>query len=94
MLKTFIETGWPTQGDSNGSCVPSPENQAAALASIKSAMGSDVCYFTAFDDNWKTDTPATFNAEKVCLILFTNVIIYLLTRILALGYQKPRLLSS
>lgn len=57
-------------------------------------MGSEVCYFTAFDDNWKTDTPATFNAEKVCLILSTNVIIHLLTRILALGYQKSRLLST
>jgi len=60
----ITETGWPSQGDSNGACVPSPDNQAAALSSIKSAMGSNVIYFTAFDDNWKTDTPATFNAEK------------------------------
>ncbi|PUU79650.1 glycoside hydrolase superfamily [Tuber borchii] len=60
----ITETGWPSQGNSNGACVPSPDNQAAALSSIKSAMGSNVIYFTAFDDLWKTDTPATFNAEK------------------------------
>lgn len=51
-----------------------------------------MCYFTAYDDLWKKDNPATFNAEKVRLIL-TNVMIYWLTRLLALGYQKLLLLS-
>jgi len=60
----ITETGWPSQGDPNGAAVPSVENQAAALSSIKNAMGLDVCYFTAFDDFWKKDTPATYNAEK------------------------------
>ncbi|CUS08098.1 unnamed protein product [Tuber aestivum] len=60
----ITETGWPHQGGSNGAAVPSVENQAAALSSIKSAMGPNVIYFTAQDDLWKKDNPATFNAEK------------------------------
>ncbi|CAZ83688.1 unnamed protein product [Tuber melanosporum] len=60
----ITETGWPHEGSPNGAAVPSVDNQGVALSSIKNAMGLDVCYFTAFDDNWKTDTPATFNAEK------------------------------
>ncbi|RPA99243.1 glycoside hydrolase [Choiromyces venosus 120613-1] len=60
----ITETGWPYQGNPNGAAVPSVANQAAAISSIKNAMGLEVVYFTAFDDGWKKDNPATFNAEK------------------------------
>ncbi|PWW72117.1 Glycoside Hydrolase Family 17 protein [Tuber magnatum] len=60
----ITETGWPYRGDPNGVAVPSADNQAAAISSIKSAMGPKVIYFTAFDDLWKKDNSATFNAEK------------------------------
>ncbi|KAF8423782.1 glycoside hydrolase superfamily [Tirmania nivea] len=59
----ITETGWPTQGAVNGQCVPSRENQAKALESIRSKC-SDAVFFTAFDDTWKNDNPTTFNAEQ------------------------------
>ena len=60
----ITEAGWPTQGAPNGKAVPSKENQRKALDSIRKSMGNDVVYFTAFDDTWKADNPATFSAEK------------------------------
>lgn len=57
-----VETGWPSQGDSNGVAVPSKSNQKAAISSIKETCGDDAILFTAFNDLWKTDGP--FNAEK------------------------------
>lgn len=60
----ITETGWPTQGASNGQCVPSKENQSKALSSIGSACSDGVVFFTAFDDTWKANNPATFNAEQ------------------------------
>jgi len=58
------ETGWPTQGSSNGKAVPSVQNQKAALSSMKSSVSSNVIWFTAFNDMWKANTAATFNAEQ------------------------------
>jgi exo-beta-1,3-glucanase (GH17 family) len=60
----ITETGWPTQGNSNGKAVPSVQNQKAALSSMKSAVTSNVVWFTAFNDMWKPNTAATFNAEQ------------------------------
>ncbi|KAJ4342321.1 Cell surface mannoprotein mp65 [Ascochyta clinopodiicola] len=57
------ETGWPHQGDANGKAVPSPDNQAKALASIRSEFSSDVFIHNAFDSLWKSDSASTFNAE-------------------------------
>ncbi|KAI4717866.1 glycoside hydrolase [Aureobasidium sp. EXF-10727] len=63
--ETWItETGWPTQGDSNGIAVPSVQNQKAALSSMKSAVSSNIIWFTAFNDMWKPNNPSTFNAEQ------------------------------
>jgi len=67
----ITETGWPHAGGANGQCVPSKENQLAALQSIKQECGNDVVYFTAFDDLWKADNPATHGAEKYWGILPT-----------------------
>lgn len=58
------ETGWPHQGDPNGKAVPSPDNQAKALASIRSEFSSDVFIHNSFDSLWKTDWASSFNAER------------------------------
>ncbi|KAF1920497.1 glycoside hydrolase superfamily [Ampelomyces quisqualis] len=58
------ESGWPHQGNANGGAVPSPENQAAALKSIRENFNKDMFLFNAFDSNWKSDTASTFNAEQ------------------------------
>ncbi|KAI4734361.1 glycoside hydrolase [Aureobasidium sp. EXF-12298] len=60
----ITETGWPTQGSTNNKAVPSVQNQKAALSSMKSAVTSNVIWFTAFNDMWKTNSAATFNAEQ------------------------------
>lgn len=61
------ETGWPSKGDTNGKAVPSEENQASAIASIKSAFTSNpegVILFTPFNDYWKKNDASQFNAEQ------------------------------
>ena len=51
----ITESGWPHSGNSNGAAVPSPENQAKAVESIRGAFDKDVFLFSAFDDKWKAD---------------------------------------
>lgn len=61
------ETGWPTCGGANGAAVPSPANQAAALASIKAAFAGnpgDIYLLTPMSSAWKNDFPGSFGAEK------------------------------
>ncbi|CCG22480.1 Scw4 protein [Candida orthopsilosis Co 90-125] len=58
----ITETGWPTQGDAYGSCVPSVANQVAAVKSIKSSLGSKVIMFTMYNDYWKD--PGAYNVEQ------------------------------
>jgi exo-beta-1,3-glucanase (GH17 family) len=61
--KVFItETGWPSKGEANNKAIPSKENQAAAISSIKKVCGNDVTLFSAFNDLWKA--PGAFNAEQ------------------------------
>ncbi|KAH6677461.1 cell wall glucanase [Halenospora varia] len=63
----ITETGWPSQGSTNGKAVPSSENQSAAISSIKSAFTSspsNVILFTTFNTMWKKNTAAQFNAEQ------------------------------
>jgi exo-beta-1,3-glucanase (GH17 family) len=60
----ITETGWPTQGSNNNKAVPSVQNQKAALSSMKSTVTSNVIWFTAFNDMWKTNSASTFNAEQ------------------------------
>lgn len=63
--KTMItETGWPWQGDTNDKAVPSPQNQAAALKSLKGAFSSNIVLFTAFNDYWKKNTASIYGAEQ------------------------------
>lgn len=58
------ESGWPHQGNANGAAVPSPDNQRAALDSLRANFDHDMFLFSAFDSGWKSDTAATFNAER------------------------------
>lgn len=58
------ESGWPHQGDTNGQAVPSPANQQAALDSLRQNFSDDLFFFNAFDDPWKSNSAATFNAEQ------------------------------
>lgn len=63
----ITETGWPKQGESNKKAVPSQENQAAAVSAIKSTFASNpasIILFTAFNDMWKSNTAAQFEAEQ------------------------------
>lgn len=64
--KTVVvtETGWPTQGEANHKAVPSKENQAAAIESIRLKLGKNVIVFNAFNDLWKVDRGDTFGAER------------------------------
>ncbi len=51
----ITESGWPHAGGGNGVAVPSPENQAKAVESIRGAFGDGLFLFSAFDDKWKQD---------------------------------------
>lgn len=63
----ITETGWPSQGETNGQAVPSESNQQTAISSIKSSCGDDAILFTAFNDLWKA--PGPFSAEQYWGIL-------------------------
>lgn len=58
----ITETGWPTQGDSYGQCVPSVQNQVAAVKSIVKSLSDKVIMFTMFNDYWKD--PGAYNVEQ------------------------------
>lgn len=50
------ESGWPKQGNANGKAIPSPENQQAAMASIKQHVSSNIYHYTVIDGLWKPQT--------------------------------------
>ena len=60
----ITESGWPSNGDANGAAIPNPENQQAAIASLKNSFSSNLFLFDAFNDPWKSNYPGTFNAEQ------------------------------
>ena len=64
--KTTIitETGWPTQGSTNGKAVPGTAQQQQAIASLKSTFSDNLVLFNAYNDLWKTSSPTQFNAEQ------------------------------
>lgn len=59
----ITETGWPSQGDTNGVAVPSEQNQVDAINSIKSAFSNNIVLFSAFNDYWKQNNAGTYGAE-------------------------------
>ena len=60
----ITESGWPSQGSSNGVAVPSEANQKAAISSLRAAFSDNMVLFSAYNDLWKTNTADTFNAEQ------------------------------
>lgn len=61
--KVFItETGYPSQGNTNGLNVPSKENQAIAIKSILDTVGSEVTILTMYNDFWKD--PGSYGIEQ------------------------------
>lgn len=64
--KTVVvsESGWPTQGSNNNKAVPSKENHAAAITSLRLTFGSNLVLYSAYNDLWKQDRESTFGAEK------------------------------
>lgn len=59
------ESGWPHAGQANGAAVPSRQNQAIAITSLKKSFpDSGIILFTAFDEKWKQDGRYTYSAEK------------------------------
>ncbi|CAG8283106.1 unnamed protein product [Penicillium nalgiovense] len=57
-----LETGWPNAGSSNGAAVPGTAEQATAIKSIATAVGSKSIFFSYSDDTWKN--PGEFNVEQ------------------------------
>ncbi|RMY24767.1 hypothetical protein D0865_16374, partial [Hortaea werneckii] len=60
----ITESGWPTQGESNGAAVPGTANQRAAIDSLKSAFSGNLILFTAYNDMWKSNNAGTYGAEQ------------------------------
>ncbi|CAR27804.1 hypothetical protein ZYGR_0N02900 [Zygosaccharomyces rouxii] len=58
----IVESGWPSQGQTYGSAVPSKSNQKAAVEDIAKVCGDDTYAFTAFNDMWKAD--GAYGVEK------------------------------
>lgn len=58
----ITETGYPSEGNTNGLAVPTKENQAIAIKSIMSALNNKGVMFTVFDDMWKS--PGPYNVEQ------------------------------
>lgn len=56
-LAFITETGYPSQGDTNGNNVPSAENQYIAIKSIIDSTGGDVTILTTYNDFWKEPGP-------------------------------------
>ncbi|PKY07082.1 glycoside hydrolase [Aspergillus campestris IBT 28561] len=48
-----LETGWPSQGNSNGAAVPGSEQQAAAISALVKAVGKKSVFFSYSNDLWK-----------------------------------------
>jgi exo-beta-1,3-glucanase (GH17 family) len=63
MDTVITESGWPSNGDTNGAAVPSEANQKAAISSLRSAFSDNLILFSAFNDYWKDNFPGSFNAE-------------------------------
>ena len=67
----ITETGWPSQGQTNGMAVPSLENQQAAIASIKQSFPKNAILYSSYNCLWKKNSASTFGAEQYWGILGT-----------------------
>lgn len=60
----ITETGWPTQGSTNGKAVPGTSQQQQAISSLKSTFSNNMILFNAYNDMWKKNSASQFNAEQ------------------------------
>lgn len=60
----ITETGWPSQGSTNGKAVPGTSQQQQAISSLKSTFSNNMILFNAYNDMWKKNSPSQFNAEQ------------------------------
>ncbi|PQE28086.1 cell wall glucanase protein [Rutstroemia sp. NJR-2017a WRK4] len=63
----ITETGWPSSGTSHDKAVVSKDAQTTAIAAIKSAFSSNqsnLFLFSTFNDYWKVNSAALYNAEQ------------------------------
>ncbi|OJJ46134.1 hypothetical protein ASPZODRAFT_133130 [Penicilliopsis zonata CBS 506.65] len=65
-----LETGWPTQGDSNGDAVPGYAEQITAIEGIVTAAGDKSVFLSYANDLWKS--PGEFDVEQYwgCIDVF------------------------
>ncbi|KAM9919394.1 hypothetical protein OXX59_007971 [Metschnikowia pulcherrima] len=56
------ESGWPTQGNTEGQAVPSVANQLLVVKGLGTVLGDQVLMFTTFNDYWKA--PGPWNVEQ------------------------------
>lgn len=63
-LTIITESGWPSNGQTNGAAVPSEANQQAAISSLRSSFSDNLVLFSAFNDYWKENFPGSFDAEQ------------------------------
>ena len=65
----ITESGWPSAGQGHDNAVPSPENQQAAIASLKTHFSGSLILFSAFNEPYKQDTGDTHGVERFWGIL-------------------------
>ena len=59
------ESGWPSQGSSNGAAVPNKQNQQTAISSLTKAFSDGGLFLlSAYNDHWKEDFAGSFGCEK------------------------------
>ena len=63
-LTIITESGWPSNGQTNGAAVPSEANQQAAISSLRSSFSDNLVLFSAFNDYWKQNFAGSFDAEQ------------------------------
>lgn len=56
------ESGWPTEGNSNGAAIPGVAEQKAAMEGIRSECGTYTAQFSFSNDKWKQ--PGTYGVEQ------------------------------
>lgn len=63
----ITETGWPSAsalGMTVNLAVPSLDNQATAISSIKALFNNNLFLFSAYNEQWKPTNTGTFGVEK------------------------------
>lgn len=68
-----LETGWPSEGTSQGVAVAGIAEQAVAIDSIIKTCGEKAILFSLYDDMWKSGSTGCGNCEQHCKFLFPSL---------------------